>query len=69
MNLVQRIKAPVPHFFKKLRMIGLILGSVSAVVAAAPVGLPNVIAHVSGYLALAGGVLSAASQAAVKNDR
>ena len=69
MNLVQRVMAPVPPFFKKLRTIGLILGAVSAVVAAAPVALPHIIVHVAGYLALAGGVISAASQAAVKNDQ
>jgi len=69
MNLVQRIQAPTPDFFKKLRMIGLVLGSVSAVLAAAPVALPASIAQVSGYLAVAGGVISAVSQAAIKNDQ
>lgn len=69
MNLVQRIQAPTPGFFKKLRTIGLVLGSVSAVLAAAPVALPAVIVQVAGYLAVAGGVISAVSQAAVKNDQ
>ncbi len=68
MNLVQRLMAPVPDFFKKLRTIGLVLGSISAVMAAVPVVLPAVIVHAAGYLAVAGGVLSAVSQAAVKND-
>jgi hypothetical protein len=68
MNLVQRLMAPVPDFFKKLRTMGIVLGSIGAVVAAAPVALPAVIVHAAGYLAVAGGVLTAVSQAAVKND-
>ena len=68
MNLVQRMQAPTPDFFKKLRAVGLVLGSVSAVLAAAPVALPACIVQVAGYLAVAGGVISAVSQAAVKND-
>ncbi len=68
MNLIQRMTSPTPDFFKKLRAIGLALGSIAAVVATAPLPLPAVIAQVAGYLAVAGGVATAVSQVAVKND-
>ena len=68
MNLIQRLTSPTPDFFKKLRAVGLILGSISAVLAAAPVALPAIVVQVAGYLAVAGGVVTAVSQAAVKND-
>ena len=68
MNLIQRMQSPTPDFFKKLRNIGIALGSISAVLAAAPLALPVIVAQIAGYLAVAGGVVTAVSQAAVKND-
>ena len=68
MNLFQRILSPTPDFFKKLQIIGLALATAGATLAAAPIALPVVIVHIAGYLAVAGGVVTAVSQAAVKND-
>lgn len=62
MNIVKRAKAPTPKFFKVLRNIGLVLAAVGGTVLAAPVALPVVISSIAGYLAVAGGVLSAVSQ-------
>lgn len=62
MNLIKRAKAPTPKFFKVLRNIGLALTAVGGTVLAAPVALPVVITSIGGYLAVAGGVLSAVSQ-------
>ncbi len=62
MNLIKRAKAPTPKFFKVLRNIGLALAAVGGTVLAAPVALPVVITTIGGYLAVAGGVLSAVSQ-------
>jgi uncharacterized membrane protein HdeD (DUF308 family) len=62
MNLVQRAKAPTPKFFKVLRNIGLILATVGGTILAAPIALPIVVSTAGGYLAVAGGVLSAVSQ-------
>ena len=45
-----------------LRNIGLALAAVGGTVLAAPVALPVVITSIGGYLAVAGGVLSAVSQ-------
>jgi uncharacterized membrane protein HdeD (DUF308 family) len=77
MNLVKRAKAPTPKFFKVLRNIGLALAAVGGTVLAAPIALPVVVTTVGGYLAVAGGVLSAVSQlttgeaiiASIENDK
>ncbi|HAI84229.1 MAG TPA: hypothetical protein DCL43_11215 [Chitinophagaceae bacterium] len=65
MNLVQRIQAPTPKWFKKLRAIGLALAAVGGAIVAAPVALPAALVTVAGYLGLAGGVITAVSQTAV----
>ena len=67
-KLVQRIQEPTPKFFRKLRYIGLALTAVSSVIVTAPVSLPALVVSVAGYLAVAGGIASAVSQAAVYRD-
>lgn len=67
-QFVQRLKAPTPVFFKKLRNIGLVMAAIAGTIAAAPVALPAVIVKIAGYLAVAGGVLSATSQVAKEED-
>ena len=68
MNIVKRAKAPTPKFFKVLRNIGLVVAAVGGTILAAPVALPVVISSIGGYLAVAGGVLSAVSQITTTND-
>lgn len=67
-SLVKRLKEPTPKFFRTLRNIGLALTAVSGVIATAPVSLPALVVSVAGYLAVAGGIASAVSQAAVYRD-
>ena len=67
-KFVQRIQEPTPKFFRKLRNIGLALTAVSGVIVTAPVSLPALVVSVAGYLAVAGGIASAVSQAAVYRD-
>ena len=67
-QLFERVNAPTPKFFKKLRNIGLVLAAVSTTIAAAPVALPAVIIKIAGYLAVASGVASAVSQTAVEGE-
>ena len=62
MNLVQRAKAPTPKFFKVLRNIGLVLATIGGTILAAPITLPIVVSTAAGYLAVAGGVMTAVSQ-------
>lgn len=67
MNIVARAKAPTPKFFRVLRSIGLALLAISGSVVAAPVALPAAVVTVAGYVAVAGGVLSAVSQITTEN--
>ena len=67
MNIVQRVKAPTPKFFRVLRAIGLSLAAASGVLLAEPVALPAIVTSVAGYLAMAGAVATAVSQTAVSD--
>ena len=68
MNLIQRVKAPTPKFFKVLRTIGLGLAAVGGTILATPIALPVVITSIGGYLAVAGSVVSAVSQVTTLNE-
>jgi uncharacterized membrane protein HdeD (DUF308 family) len=65
MSVVQRVKAPTPKFFKTLRTIGLALAAIGGAILASPIALPAGLVAAAGYVALAGGVVSAVSQTAV----
>lgn len=67
-KIIARATAPTPKFFKVLRSIGLSLAAVGATILTAPVSLPVAVVTVGGYIAVAGGVLTAASQLTVRND-
>ncbi|EKT3958032.1 hypothetical protein NTJ28_002030 [Flavobacterium psychrophilum] len=69
MNIIKRVKSPTPKFFKVLRNIGLVLAGVGGTILAAPVALPAIVVTVGGYVALAGGVLSAVSQLTTKTEK
>ena len=68
MNLTELAKAPTPKFFRVLRTIGLSLLAVSGSIIAAPIALPASIVTIAGYVAVAGGVLSAVSQVTVDDQ-
>jgi uncharacterized membrane protein HdeD (DUF308 family) len=68
MNVIKRAKAPTPKFFKVLRNIGLVLVAVGGTILTAPVALPVAIVSIGGYVAVAGGILSAVSQLTTTND-
>ena len=62
MNAIKRAKAPTPKCGKVLRNVGLALAAIGGTVLATPIALPVVVTSVAGYLAVAGGVISAVSQ-------
>lgn len=66
MNIVERVKAPTPKFFRVLRNIGLSLVAVSGVLLTSPVALPAGIITLAAYLTVAGTVMSAVSQTVVE---
>ena len=68
MKIVERIKAPIPKFFKILRSVGLALLAVSGTIVATPIVLPVTVITVAGYMAVAGGVISAVSQMTVAEE-
>jgi uncharacterized membrane protein HdeD (DUF308 family) len=67
-KIVERATAPTPKFFKVLRTIGLALATVGGVVLTAPVSLPVIVTTIGGYVAVAGGVISAVSQLTVEKN-
>ena len=69
MNIQKRVKAPTPKFFRILRTIGLSLLAVSGSIMAAPIALPAAVVTVAGYVAVAGGVISAVSQVTVEDSK
>ncbi len=68
MKIIQRVKAPTPKFFKKVRNISLIIAALGTSILAAPVALPAVVLTIAGYLAVAGGVAGTVSQTAVEGE-
>jgi len=69
MEIIKRAKAPTPKFFKKLRTIGLLLAAIGGTVVTAPVSLPALLLSIGGYVAVAGGVISAISQITVDDSK
>ncbi len=67
-KIIKRAKAPTPKFFKVLRTVGLALAAVGGTILAAPIILPVIVTTIGGYVAVAGSVLSAASQLTTKDD-
>ena len=68
MSVVQRVKAPTPPFFRTLRNIGLALAAIGGAILASPIALPAGLVAAAGYIALAGGVVTAVSQTAVDTN-
>lgn len=65
MNVIQRAKAPTPKFFRVMRSVGLALLAICGTIIASPVALPVAVVTVAGYVAVAGGIMSAVSQITV----
>lgn len=65
MNIADRLVAPTPPFFQKVRNVGLILLAVSGTIIGLPMAVPAVLTQITGYLAVAGSVMSGISQTAV----
>ena len=68
-KVIGRMQQDTPLFFRKLRDAGLILAAISATVLTTPVVLPVIVTKIAGYLAVGASVMSAVSQAAVKNEK
>ena len=65
---MSRLRAKTPRFFKILRTVGLAVTGVSVALLTAPIALPVGIITLAGYLATAGAVTAAVSQATKQQD-
>ena len=61
-QIVERLKAKTPMFWKKVQRIGIVAGVIGGVIMTAPISLPASIVAVGGYLVTAGGITAALSQ-------
>lgn len=68
LNLVERVKAPTPKWFKIIRTVGITLTAVGGAILTAPVTLPATILAVGGYLILGGTVATAIAQTAMQTE-
>ena len=68
MTLKKRIQSPTPTFFKKLQKWGIIVAALGGSLLAAPAAMPVLLIKIGGYLAVAGAVTTAVSQAATDQD-
>ena len=68
MKLLERLQKKTLRLFRKLRNIGIALAAASAAILAAPIAVPASIISVAGYLAVAGTVATAVSQAVVNGQ-
>jgi hypothetical protein len=64
-QIVERVKAPTPKFFRIVRNIGIGLAAVSTAIVTAPVALPAILITVATYVGVAGAVATAISQLTV----
>ena len=67
-KIIIRASAPTPKFFKVLRNVGLAMAAIGGTILAAPIALPVIVTTIGGYVAVAGGILSAASQLSTTDD-
>lgn len=67
-NIVKRLTAPTPKFFKTVRTIGLCLAAVSGAILASPIALPSAIVTAAGYLTVEGSAMTAVAQVTVEGE-
>lgn len=68
LNLVSRIAAPTPKWFRIIRNVGITLSAIGGTLVAAPVVLPATLVTIGGYLLLSGTLICAVSQTAISSE-
>ena len=64
MKIIERLKAPTPSYWKKIRNIAGLIGAVGATILTLPISLPAVIITGAGYAVAVGTVVATISQTA-----
>ena len=68
LNLVSRISAPTPKWFRIIRNLGITLSAIGGTLVAAPVVLPAALVTIGGYMLLGGTLIGAVSQTAISSE-
>ncbi|RPD38575.1 hypothetical protein [Chitinophaga barathri] len=68
MELINRLVAPTPPFFQKVRNLGIILTAIASAVFSLPLDLPTVLTEIAGGVAIAGTVMAGIGQAATEKE-
>ena len=68
MKITERFSKPTPKFFRVLRNFGVALAAAGGAIIAAPISLPAIVVTIASYLAVAGTVATAVSQAVVSDE-
>ena len=68
LNLVERVTAPTPKWFKIIRTVGITLTAVGGAILTAPVALPATVVTVAGYVMLGGTIASVIAQTAMQTE-
>ena len=66
LNILERVAAPKPRFFRIVRGVGVVLVAVSGAVLGAHVAWPEWLTTIAGCVAVAGSAITAVSQVTVK---
>ena len=67
-QIINRLQASTPRYFKILRNISLILVAISVTIMTSPVPLPAIVVQTASYIGLAGAVAGAVAQTAVEGN-
>jgi hypothetical protein len=68
MKIIERYKKPTPKFFRILRNIGIALATAGGAIIAAPLSIPATLITIATYMTVAGTVVTAVSQAVIKDE-
>lgn len=68
MEFINRLIAPTPPFFQKVRNIGMFLTAIAAAIFGLPGELPQVVIEIAAVTAIIGSVMAGLGQSAVKDE-
>lgn len=69
MNIIDRLKAKTPKFYRTLRNVGLGMAAAGGILVSSPIAIPAVLVTIGGYLIVAGSVATAVSQTVTEAEK
>jgi hypothetical protein len=69
MNIIDRLKAKTPKFYRTLRNVGLGMAAAGGILVSSPIAIPAVLVTIGGYLIVAGSVATAVSQTVTESEK